>query len=166
MRYLRSEISWFHGTLSTSTMENKCLVALYNLYIRFHTILLCPFRKKAKSQKEKAKKDHEKSHKQYQKRQSKAEILAEKELKKLAKEWDQGYNEDVSTMPHRPSTVLMALKQKMTRSTSQGKSVIKKNIAQWLAEPMADRANFLSCVHGPDALVVGLQQHERDARLG
>ncbi|KAI8435743.1 hypothetical protein MSG28_003985 [Choristoneura fumiferana] len=77
-------------------------------------------KKKAKSQKEKAKKDHEKSHKQYQKRQSKAEILAEKELKKLAKEWDQGYNEDVSTMPHRPSTVLMALKQKMTRSTSQG----------------------------------------------
>ncbi|XP_063380846.1 pre-mRNA splicing regulator USH1G [Cydia fagiglandana] len=77
-------------------------------------------KKKAKSMKEKAKKDHEKSHKQYQKRQSKAEIMAEKELKKLAKEWDQGYNEDVSTMPHRPSTVLMALKQKMTRSSSQG----------------------------------------------
>lgn len=77
-------------------------------------------RKKAKSLKEKAKKDHEKSQKQYQKRQSKAELLAEKELKKLAKEWEHGYNEEASTMPHRPSTVLMALKQKMTRSNSQG----------------------------------------------
>ncbi|XP_049869109.1 Usher syndrome type-1G protein homolog [Pectinophora gossypiella] len=76
-------------------------------------------KKKAKSLKEKAKKDHDKSQKQYQKRQSKAEVLAEKELKKLTKEWE-GYNEDMSTMPHRPSTVLMALKQKMTRSTSQG----------------------------------------------
>uniref|UniRef100_A0A2H1V616 SFRICE_016986 n=1 Tax=Spodoptera frugiperda TaxID=7108 RepID=A0A2H1V616_SPOFR len=77
-------------------------------------------RKKAKSLKEKAKKDYEKSHKQYQKRQSKAELMAEKELKKLAKEWDQGYAEEVTTMPHRPSNVLWALKQKMTRSTSHG----------------------------------------------
>ncbi|KAH9631980.1 hypothetical protein HF086_000317 [Spodoptera exigua] len=64
--------------------------------------------KKAKSLKEKAKKDYEKSHKQYQKRQSKAELMAEKELKKLAKEWDQGYAEEVHTMPHRPSNVLSA----------------------------------------------------------
>ncbi|CAH0701356.1 unnamed protein product [Spodoptera exigua] len=77
-------------------------------------------KKKAKSLKEKAKKDYEKSHKQYQKRQSKAELMAEKELKKLAKEWDQGYAEEVHTMPHRPSNVLWALKQKMTRSTSHG----------------------------------------------
>ncbi|XP_026725185.1 Usher syndrome type-1G protein homolog [Trichoplusia ni] len=77
-------------------------------------------KKKAKSLKEKAKKEYEKSHKQYQKRQSKAEIMAEKELKKLAKEWDQGYAEEVHTMPHRPSNVLWALKQKMTRSTSHG----------------------------------------------
>ncbi|XP_075973413.1 SAM_USH1G_HARP domain-containing protein Sans [Anticarsia gemmatalis] len=77
-------------------------------------------KKKAKSLKEKAKKDYEKSHKQYQKRQSKAELMAEKELKKLAKEWDQGYAEEVTTMPHRPSNVLWALKQKMTRSTSHG----------------------------------------------
>lgn len=77
-------------------------------------------RKKSKSLKDKAKKDYEKSHKQYQKRQSKAEVMAEKELKKLAKEWEQGYNEELTTMPHRPSNVLMALKHKMTRSTSQG----------------------------------------------
>ncbi|KAJ2946126.1 hypothetical protein O0L34_g5056 [Tuta absoluta] len=77
-------------------------------------------KKKSKSLKEKAKKDHEKSTKQYQKRQSKSELLAEKELKKLTKEWETGYGDDVTTMPHRPSTVLMALKQKMTRSTSQG----------------------------------------------
>ncbi|KAM3964537.1 SAM_USH1G_HARP domain-containing protein Sans [Aphomia sociella] len=77
-------------------------------------------KKKTKSLKEKAKKDHEKYQKQYQKRQSKAEVLAEKEYKKLAKEWDQGYNDDVAPMPHRPSNVLMALKQKMTRSSSQG----------------------------------------------
>ncbi|VVD04501.1 unnamed protein product [Leptidea sinapis] len=76
-------------------------------------------KKKAKSYKEKARKDLEKLQKQYQKRQSKAEVMAEKELKKLAKEWEEGYNE-VSIMPHRPSNVLMALKQKMTRSTSQG----------------------------------------------
>lgn len=80
------------------------------------------YRKKAKALKEKARKDYEKYSKQYQKRQSKAELMAEKELKKLAKEWDQGYNEDISTMPHRPSNVLLALKQKMTRSTSQGES--------------------------------------------
>lgn len=81
------------------------------------------FRKKVKSLKEKARKEHEKSQKQYHKRQSKAEVVAEKELKKLAKEWEQGYNESItSTMPHRPSTVLMALKQKMTRSTSHGKN--------------------------------------------
>ncbi|KOB69865.1 Usher syndrome type-1G protein-like protein [Operophtera brumata] len=73
-------------------------------------------KKKTKSLKEKAKKDYEKSHKQYQKRQSKAEVLAEKELKKLTKEWEQGYAEEVSTMPHRPSNVLLALKQKMTRA--------------------------------------------------
>ncbi|XP_050346315.1 pre-mRNA splicing regulator USH1G [Nymphalis io] len=77
-------------------------------------------KKKAKSLKEKAKKDHEKVQKQYTKRQSKAEVLAEKELKKLAKEWEAGYNEDITPMPHRPSNVLMALKQKMTRSSSQG----------------------------------------------
>lgn len=77
-------------------------------------------KKKTKSLKEKAKTAHDKSHKQYQKRQSKADIMAEKELKKLAKEWDQGYNENISTMPHRPSNVLLALKQKMTRSTSYG----------------------------------------------
>ncbi|CAH2233009.1 jg698 [Pararge aegeria aegeria] len=77
-------------------------------------------KKKAKSLKEKAKKDHEKLQKQYTKRQSKAEVIAEKELKKLTKEWDHGYNEEVSTMPHRPSNVLMALKQKMIRSSSQG----------------------------------------------
>ncbi|XP_068631780.1 pre-mRNA splicing regulator USH1G isoform X1 [Battus philenor] len=77
-------------------------------------------KKKAKSLKEKARKDHEKMQKQYAKRQSKAEVMAEKELKKLAKEWEQGYNEEVSTMPHRPSNVLMALKQRMIRSTSQG----------------------------------------------
>ncbi|CAK1595898.1 unnamed protein product [Parnassius mnemosyne] len=76
-------------------------------------------KKKAKSLKEKARKDHEKMQKQYAKRQSKAEVIAEKELKKLTKEWEQGY-EEVSTMPHRPSNVLMALKQKMIRSTSQG----------------------------------------------
>ncbi|CAH0719522.1 unnamed protein product, partial [Brenthis ino] len=76
-------------------------------------------KKKAKSLKEKSKKEHEKLQKQYTKRQSKAEILAEKELKKLTKEWDNGY-EEASTMPHRPSNVLMALKQKMTRSSSQG----------------------------------------------
>ncbi|XP_048482901.1 Usher syndrome type-1G protein homolog [Plutella xylostella] len=76
-------------------------------------------KKKAKAQKEKAKKDHEKSAKQYQKRQSKAEVLAEKEMKKLTKEWEQGYL-DGGTLPHRPSNVLMALKQKMTRSSSQG----------------------------------------------
>ncbi|XP_038212041.1 Usher syndrome type-1G protein homolog [Zerene cesonia] len=77
-------------------------------------------KKKAKSFKEKAKKDHEKLQKQYHKRQSKAEVMAEKELKKLTKEWEHNYGEEVSTMPHRPSNVLMALKQKMTRSTSQG----------------------------------------------
>ncbi|CAH4007195.1 unnamed protein product [Pieris brassicae] len=77
-------------------------------------------KKKAKSLKEKAKKDHEKLQKQYHKRQSKAEVMAEKELKKLTKEWENNYTEDVTTMPHRPSNVLMALKQKMTRSTSQG----------------------------------------------
>ncbi|CAG4965892.1 Usher syndrome type-1G protein homolog [Colias croceus] len=77
-------------------------------------------KKKAKSFKEKAKKDHEKLQKQYHKRQSKAEVMAEKELKKLTKEWETNYGEEVSTMPHRPSNVLMALKQKMTRSTSQG----------------------------------------------
>lgn len=77
-------------------------------------------KKKAKSLKEKAKKDYEKSHKQYQKRQSKADLIAEKEMKKLAKEWDQGYNEEITPMPHRPSNVLLALKQKMIRSTSQG----------------------------------------------
>ncbi|XP_053607770.1 pre-mRNA splicing regulator USH1G [Plodia interpunctella] len=77
-------------------------------------------KKKAKALKDKARKDYEKYQKQYQKRQSKAEVLAEKELKKLAKEWDQGYNDDVAPMPHRPSNVLLALKQKMTRSTSQG----------------------------------------------
>ncbi|XP_060802756.1 pre-mRNA splicing regulator USH1G isoform X2 [Amyelois transitella] len=77
-------------------------------------------KKKAKAFKDKARKDYEKYQKQYQKRQSKAEVLAEKELKKLAKEWDQGYNEDVAPMPHRPSNVLLALKQKMIRSTSQG----------------------------------------------
>ncbi|KAJ0177070.1 hypothetical protein K1T71_007079 [Dendrolimus kikuchii] len=76
-------------------------------------------KKKAKSLKEKAKKDYEKSHKQYQKRQSKADLIAEKEMKKLAKEWDQGYNEEVTPMPHRPSNVLLALKQKMIRSSSQ-----------------------------------------------
>ncbi|KAJ8730256.1 hypothetical protein PYW07_017294 [Mythimna separata] len=75
-------------------------------------------KKKAKSLKEKAKKDYEKSHKQYQKRQSKAELIAEKELKKLAKEWDQGYTDDVHPMPHRPSHKLWT--QKMTRSTSHG----------------------------------------------
>lgn len=47
-------------------------------------------------------------------------MIAEKEMKKLAKEWDQGYNEEVTPMPHRPSNVLLALKQKMIRSTSQG----------------------------------------------
>ncbi|XP_045535634.1 Usher syndrome type-1G protein homolog [Papilio machaon] len=77
-------------------------------------------KKKAKSLKEKARKDHEKMQKQYAKRQSKAEVIAEKELKKLTKDWDQGYTEEVSTMPHRPSNVLMALKQRMIRSTSQG----------------------------------------------
>ncbi|XP_028163158.1 Usher syndrome type-1G protein homolog [Ostrinia furnacalis] len=77
-------------------------------------------KKKAKALKEKARKDYEKYHKQYQKRQSKAELMAEKELKKLAKEWEHGYNDDMGTMPHRPSNVLLALKQKMTRSTSQG----------------------------------------------
>ncbi|XP_032524904.2 pre-mRNA splicing regulator USH1G [Danaus plexippus] len=77
-------------------------------------------KKKAKSLKEKAKKDHEKLQKQYTKRQSKAEVMADKELKKLAKEWDHGYNEEITTMPHRPSNVLLALKQKMTRSSSQG----------------------------------------------
>ncbi|RVE48062.1 hypothetical protein evm_007249 [Chilo suppressalis] len=77
-------------------------------------------KKKSKSLKEKAKKDYEKSQKQYQKRQSKADIMAEKEFKKLAKEWEQGYNEEIATMPHRPSNVLLALKQKMTRSNSQG----------------------------------------------
>ncbi|KAG6450355.1 LOW QUALITY PROTEIN: Usher syndrome type-1G protein homolog [Manduca sexta] len=76
-------------------------------------------KKKAKSLKEKAKKDYEKTNKQYQKRQSKAEVMAEKELKKLSKNWEQGY-EEVSTMPHRPSNVLLALKHKMIRSTSQG----------------------------------------------
>lgn len=82
--------------------------------------LFLNFRKKAKSLKDKAKKDYEKTQKMYQKRQSKADLMAEKELKKLAKEWDQGYNEDVSTMPHRPSNVLITLKHKMKRSTSQG----------------------------------------------
>ncbi|XP_052759569.1 pre-mRNA splicing regulator USH1G [Galleria mellonella] len=77
-------------------------------------------KKKSKALKEKAKKDYEKYQKQYQKRQSKAEVMAEKEFKKLAKEWEQGYNEDVTPMPHRPSNVLLALKQKMTRSSSQG----------------------------------------------
>ncbi|CAG9786299.1 unnamed protein product [Diatraea saccharalis] len=77
-------------------------------------------KKKTKSLKEKAKKDYEKSTKQYHKRQSKADLMAEKEFKKLAKEWEQGYNEEISTMPHRPSNVLFALKQKMTRSSSQG----------------------------------------------
>lgn len=75
-------------------------------------------RKKTKNFKEKAKKEHEKAQKLYQKRQSKADILAEKELKKMSKEWDN--NENISIMPHRPSTVLMALKQKMIRSTSHG----------------------------------------------
>ncbi|XP_072932157.1 pre-mRNA splicing regulator USH1G [Epargyreus clarus] len=74
-------------------------------------------KKKSKSLKEKAKKDHEKAQKQYQKRISKAEVLAEKELKKLAREWE---GEEVSTMPHRPSNVLLALKQRMVRSTSHG----------------------------------------------
>ncbi|XP_041978278.1 Usher syndrome type-1G protein homolog [Aricia agestis] len=77
-------------------------------------------KKKAKSLKEKAKKDHEKLQKQYMKRQSKAEVLAGKELKKLAKEWDNGYGEEVTPMPHRPSNVLMAIKQKMIRSSSSG----------------------------------------------
>ncbi|CAH1645661.1 unnamed protein product [Spodoptera littoralis] len=77
-------------------------------------------KKKAKSLKEKAQKKYEKSLKQYQKRQSKAELMAEKELKKMAKEWDQGYAEEVHTMPHRPSNVLWASKQKMARSTSHG----------------------------------------------
>lgn len=77
------------------------------------------YRKKAKSLKEKAKKEHEKLQKQYIKRQSKAELMAEKELKKLTKEWETGYD-DMPTMPHRPSNVLMALKAKMTRSSSQG----------------------------------------------
>ncbi|KAL4709885.1 hypothetical protein ACJJTC_003848 [Scirpophaga incertulas] len=77
-------------------------------------------KKKSKSLKEKAKKDYEKYSKQYQKRQSKAELLAEKELKKLAKEWEHGYSEDIATMPHRPSNVLLALKQKISRSSSQG----------------------------------------------
>ncbi|XP_004921950.1 pre-mRNA splicing regulator USH1G [Bombyx mori] len=77
-------------------------------------------KKKSKALKEKARKDYEKSQKQYQKRQSKADLMAEKEMKKLAKEWEQGYGEEVSTMPHRPSNVLIALKQKMIRSTSQG----------------------------------------------
>ncbi|XP_045448561.1 Usher syndrome type-1G protein homolog [Melitaea cinxia] len=76
-------------------------------------------KKKAKSLKEKAKKEHEKLQKQYLKRQSKAEVMAEKELKKLTKEWETGYD-DIPTMPHRPSNVLMALKAKMTRSSSQG----------------------------------------------
>ncbi|XP_026317582.1 Usher syndrome type-1G protein homolog [Hyposmocoma kahamanoa] len=76
-------------------------------------------KKKSKSHKEKAKKDYEKIQKQYQKRQKEADAIAEKELKKMSKEYD-GYGEDISTMPHRPSTVLMALKHKMTRSTSHG----------------------------------------------
>ena len=87
-------------------------------------ILIFDSRKKAKSLKEKAKKDYEKSHKQYVKRQSKAELIAEKELKKLAKMWDQGYAEEVNTMPHRPSNVLWSIKQKMTRSTSHGKFLL------------------------------------------
>lgn len=82
-------------------------------------ILFLIYRKKAKSLKEKAKKEHEKLQKQYIKRQSKAEVMAEKELKKLTKEWETGYD-DMPTMPHRPSNVLMALKAKMTRSSSQG----------------------------------------------
>lgn len=77
-------------------------------------------RKKANALKEKAKKDYEKSHKRYQKRQSKAELMAEKDLKKRTKEWDQGYVEEVTIMPHRPSNVLSVLRQKMTKSTGHG----------------------------------------------
>lgn len=112
------------------------VLAVYNIVYEAHdcdafyhkTIILIVFlifcRKKAKAMREKAKKDSEKTLKSYNKRQTKAEVMADKEMRKLNKEWDNSYTttnnlEDYKPMPHRPSTVLTALK-KITRSTSQG----------------------------------------------
>lgn len=75
--------------------------------------------KKAKQMKDKARSKYEKLQKESVKRYAKAEVMADKEMKKLIKEWESGGEEKIG-MPHRPSTVLMAIKQKLTKSSSQG----------------------------------------------
>ncbi|XP_077300319.1 SAM_USH1G_HARP domain-containing protein Sans isoform X2 [Arctopsyche grandis] len=78
-------------------------------------------KKKVKSMKEKAKKECEKTLKVYNKRQNKFDVQADKNMRKSNREWENGVDDHIKmTMPHRPSTVLTALKHKISRSSSQG----------------------------------------------
>lgn len=68
--------------------------------------------------KERAKKENEKIVKTYNKQQNKVE----REATKYNRD-DNAAIDDMRTMPHRPSTMLAAFKDKISRSSSQGKSI-------------------------------------------
>lgn len=69
--------------------------------------------------KERAKKENEKIVKIYNKQQNKVE----REASKYGRDTDNAAIDDLRTMPHRPSTMLAAFKDKISRSSSQGKLI-------------------------------------------